>query len=733
MNLKAHKLYILSGVQASGKSSFLQKNIEEGNIDSEMVVSTDAIRVMLLGTSKRLEGNKIVKVIHENANPSVFAIVNEILKAKLKEKQTIFLDATNINDEERARYVSLAANYGVESEILIFDVSLEQCKKQNLERSVTIREKVLEEFQSRFQMDSKYPFRLIKPNFNISLLPNIIHDKKVDVVGDTHGLFSQFLKLIEKAGYEIKNGVPVHPENRKLCFVGDFIDRGEESVQMLLFVKKAVEHGHYAIMGNHEMKLIRNIEREPGTEPRGSHAVLKTYSDLMKANVNEKEILKFLKSLPGYYIHKGHVICHANINHFDFKTTPFTTLVYGSSGYEDVDTDSEYEALYNKGVNIHPLIRGHVKSTTKEPLKRVVSLEEEQAFGGYLTLLPMDKFNGNNYNEVVVREKTNFNYSEILKKNTLNFNLKNLEKDKLVTSRPDDSGLLRIVKYSKKVFFDNLWHVGGHPLMKARGIVMNCAGEIVQHPFDKVFNYGENGAGHDIPDDEIVQYVEKVNGFLGNITLNPYTGKLLITTTGSFDSEFVGFIKDFIDHKQEGMLKQFLSKNDVTLSFEVVHPNDPHIIEYSAEEKGLYLIGVRGKKETDTSWEESAVDEVAQKLGFRRAFHGEDTFGNVKAMVRTSKLEGFMIRRFQEDGSTLTALKFKTPFYSTTKFVGRMNPKSIAFMYNAPEKFKEKIGEEEFFVLVDIVTSTVPKEVFLSMSNDEKVVLVRKIVNDLIK
>jgi tRNA splicing ligase len=308
---------------------------------------------------------------------------------------------------------------------------------------------------------------------------------------------------------------------------------------------------------------------------------------------------------------------------------------------------------------------------------------------------------------------------------------KALKKDKLVKSTASENGLLNLYKYSQNVFYKNLWDKGGYPLLKARGIVLDIAGNIVQHPFDKIFNYHENGAGEDIHEKEVVQYVQKLNGFLGNIGFDPYTKKLLVTTTGSFSSDFVGYIKDFIDRNLEIKLLKYLSKNRVTLSFEVIHPKDPHIVKYPEDMFGLHLIGVRGLGKKDKSWQEKDIDLLAEEFGFKRAYHDFATFGEVKEKIKTLKDEGFMIRRKVGQDYDFE-IKMKSPYYLTAKFVGRMGEGNVKFMFSNPEKFKEKIGDEEFYPLVDLLVSRVSREEFLSMDQNERVSFVRGIVEEIL-
>ena len=83
--------------------------------------------------------------------------------------------------------------------------------------------------------------------------------EKIDIIGDIHGHYQQLIRLTEKMGYSVSLKKLYHPENRKLGFVGDFINRGPQSVEVLTLVKSLCESGDaIAVLGNHEFKLIQN-------------------------------------------------------------------------------------------------------------------------------------------------------------------------------------------------------------------------------------------------------------------------------------------------------------------------------------------------------------------------------------------------------------------------------------------------------------------------------------------
>ena len=83
--------------------------------------------------------------------------------------------------------------------------------------------------------------------------------EKIDIIGDIHGHYQQLIRLTEKMGYSMSQKKMHHPENRKLGFVGDFINRGPQSVEVLTLVKSLCESGDaIAVLGNHEFRLIQN-------------------------------------------------------------------------------------------------------------------------------------------------------------------------------------------------------------------------------------------------------------------------------------------------------------------------------------------------------------------------------------------------------------------------------------------------------------------------------------------
>jgi len=77
-----------------------------------------------------------------------------------------------------------------------------------------------------------------------------------DIIGDIHGFANTLELLLKKLGYSKKDGF-YQNEQRKVIFLGDFVDRGPNILKTLEIVKAMVDNGSaLSIMGNHEYNSI---------------------------------------------------------------------------------------------------------------------------------------------------------------------------------------------------------------------------------------------------------------------------------------------------------------------------------------------------------------------------------------------------------------------------------------------------------------------------------------------
>jgi predicted kinase len=766
-------LVILSGLPASGKTGLrLHRAV---NADMAVWVSSDAIRDSITPLQPTLIGARVRFVRNESANPAVFAIMRQMVRAGLQMGRTVVVDATSLTDADRKDWVDIADEEGVPHLVLILDTPLETCLSRAEMRPVHVGEATIRRMhqpptpeagaakpnqQSQkgrpngaaltapqgFQRDSQFRHAVLGEKTGIWFTPNELPEGDWDVVGDTHGLLDELIELLTKAGWPIVDGrLLPHPQGRKLLFLGDLVDRGTQSIALLRFLKKAVDAGlALCIKGNHDAKLVRFVRTAllEGIERWTSFANAETGMEMLKLDPRERdELVNFLHRLPAYYVDSWAktVFVHADMHTFAPGLSLKSDCVYGMSGWSKMDSDGLYQQGVAAGLNEHTLVRGHYPATSEQ--SHAFSLERHPFQKGELVLLRFDEFRKTLMNTsadrdsrlaaftaALVTQQCEFDFAEYSKRYDLIKGLEKLVEDKFISRQLDDSKMLRVYKYSKQTFWNNSWGES-ELLLKARGLVLDPAGNIVSHPLDKCFNYLENGTGADLSDDLPVIGVEKLNGFLGIISAHPLNkGELLVHTQGGFGGPFVQYIRDFITPAVKGQLLKYLSQNDVTLMFEVLHESDPHIVAYPKEMMGLHLLAVRGKKVTDKAWKEDAVDVAGAQMGLRRAAWRRMTFGEAREFLRTTQTEGLMVRADTDEQEYL--LKGKSPHYLTVKFLGRLSTGKIKYLFANPRDFK-KTMDEEYYVIIDKLVETYTPEQFQAFTDDERVSEMRNLINSM--
>ncbi|CAN5436171.1 metallophosphoesterase [soil metagenome] len=129
----------------------------------------------------------------------------------------------------------------------------------------------------------------------------------IDLIGDIHGHADKLKTLLTMLGYTLKNGSYYHPE-RKVLFVGDYIDRGPQIRETLQIVRSMVESDSaIALMGNHEYNAIcyhyqdadgRYLRAHSGKNNHQHSETLKEFKDGLE---EYEDYLKWFITLPLFY------------------------------------------------------------------------------------------------------------------------------------------------------------------------------------------------------------------------------------------------------------------------------------------------------------------------------------------------------------------------------------------------------------------------------------------------
>ena len=151
----------------------------------------------------------------------------------------------------------------------------------------------------------------------------MVHQKEhgpFDIIGDVHGCFDELTELLRKLGYKIEYNKEharyevVPPAGHKAVFVGDFVDRGPNSPEVMRLVMDMVEAGQaYSVSGNHDDKLYRKLIGNNVQIRHGLEHTLEQLSHYSKDFTDR--IREFIGNLPHHILlDEGRlVIAHAGL------------------------------------------------------------------------------------------------------------------------------------------------------------------------------------------------------------------------------------------------------------------------------------------------------------------------------------------------------------------------------------------------------------------------------------
>lgn len=132
------------------------------------------------------------------------------------------------------------------------------------------------------------------------------------VIADIHGHFDALQRLKREFNY--------NPIEHQLIYLGDYIDRGPNSCEVVNEVMKDVAEGAIALLGNHERMMLDALSAEPSKNRTNDmlHWLInggrKTLDSYMNRKRALKSHLKYLATLPLYVENDLYFFVHAGVN-----------------------------------------------------------------------------------------------------------------------------------------------------------------------------------------------------------------------------------------------------------------------------------------------------------------------------------------------------------------------------------------------------------------------------------
>ena len=209
-----------------------------------------------------------------------------------------------------------------------------------------------------------------------------------DIIGDIHGHADELKILLQKLGYQKTSEGVFAQLGRQVIYVGDFIDRGLQNLEVLGIVKPMVEQGHaLAVMGNHEFNAICFHTRHPETglplreyDNNYGDGHLRFLSEIKGKEELLDEIIDWFKSLPLFLDLEGLRVIHAEWD-FDFIEQ---LKVRGGSDIRFIADDNFFLNAAIRGTSEYYIIETLLKGSGIElPAENYPATDNPLFFGHY--------------------------------------------------------------------------------------------------------------------------------------------------------------------------------------------------------------------------------------------------------------------------------------------------------------------------------------------------------------
>ena len=153
--MKKKKLIVLSGLPGSGKSTWVKEYVDKAEDGTVLVASADINRLII--------GGSYDNFLHEEAVWQ--KVYDDIMFYYFDGKsKVVIVDNTSISNKSRMSYARFEQYYNLE--LLIFNVSKEECLKRNAEREKRVPDEVIERMARYWQE----PNEEVKKHFQIKYI-----------------------------------------------------------------------------------------------------------------------------------------------------------------------------------------------------------------------------------------------------------------------------------------------------------------------------------------------------------------------------------------------------------------------------------------------------------------------------------------------------------------------------------------------------------------------------------
>ncbi|MES2391204.1 MAG: polynucleotide kinase-phosphatase [Acidobacteriota bacterium] len=389
-------LVLLIGPSGSGKSSFGRKHF----LPTE-VVSSDFCRALVSNNEN-----------DQSATGDAFDLLHEILRKRLARGLLTVVDATNVQPEARKSIIELAQQFHVVPCAIVFDLPDRLCQDRNALRPDrqfgphVIRnqsQQLRKSLRGLEREGLRHIFKLsTEEEVNAAIIERqpLYNNKKsehgpFDIIGDVHGCFDELTDLLTTLGYALSahdtQFTLEAPPGRKLVFVGDLVDRGPKTPQVLKLIAHLVASGQaFCVPGNHDVRLVKALR---GRDLPLTFGLGETLEQLAgESPETKRSIADFLHGLVSHYVFDDGklVVAHAGLKESMQGRGSAKVRDVAVHGEKTGETDQFGDIRYVWAADYRGsalVVYGHTPVAEPVWLNNTVNIDTGAVFGGNLTAL----------------------------------------------------------------------------------------------------------------------------------------------------------------------------------------------------------------------------------------------------------------------------------------------------------------------------------------------------------
>jgi len=312
-------LILLVGASGTGKSRFAATHF----LPTE-TVSSDTARGWVADDET-----------DQSATGDAFDLVHAIVEKRLKNRRLTVVDATNVQPESRKPLIALAKKWHALAVAIILELPEALAVARNAERADRqfgagpVRRQIMSLKRSLKGMQRE-GLRYVHVLRSVDQVDAVTIERTrlwtdrreevgpFDIIGDVHGCAGELQTLLATLGYGVtwdgKEVAVTPPPGRRAIFVGDLVDRGPRSPDVLRIARHMVEAGTaFAVVGNHDDKLKRHLS---GKAVKVSHGLAETIEQLAAEPPGfAADMRNWLDGLISHYVLDGGrlVVAHAGL------------------------------------------------------------------------------------------------------------------------------------------------------------------------------------------------------------------------------------------------------------------------------------------------------------------------------------------------------------------------------------------------------------------------------------